>query len=289
MRYLPDHDLHHHSVISPCAHGDTRQIPEAMLAAALADGLSLICLTDHTWDPAVDCPCHNTWLDRPVPVSPEKLRENLPLPQSEQCAFVMGCEVDMNRFGTLGISREEMDKFDFIILSVSHLNLKNFTIDPAQIGSDALSRKEYYKARLLALLDTDLPFSKMGLAHFTVANACREDPFGCIAAFSDAELHEIFKKAADRGIGVELNFRPVRYDDAQLKTVLRPYRIAKEEGCKFYFGGDAHHPEGFCGRRAAFEQIIDLLGLEESDKFPLVPALLEKARRAREAAKEEKA
>ena len=29
---------------------------------------------------------------------------------------------------------------------------------------------------------------------------------------------------------------PYSYDEAQLERILRPYRIAKEYGCKFYFG-----------------------------------------------------
>jgi hypothetical protein len=45
------------------------------------------------------------------------------------------------------------------------------------------------------------------------------------------------------------------------------FRIAKYQGCKFYCGSDAHHPAGLVNSPARFERAIDLLGLQESDKF----------------------
>ena len=41
----------------------------------------------------------------------------------------------------------------------------------------------------------------------------------------------------------------------------------KEQGCKFYCGSDAHHPEEFVRVKEVFERAIDLLDLKESDKF----------------------
>ena len=48
---------------------------------------------------------------------------------------------------------------------------------------------------------------------------------------------------------------------------LRPYRIAKQCGCKFYLGSDAHHPEDFAGMPEQFRTLVSLLDLQESDKF----------------------
>ena len=266
MRYVPDHDLHNHTALSPCSN-DPRQTKEAILAYALTNGFRLVCVTDHAWDSKVECPCFNSWES----VDFERARRVLPLPQSSQCRFLMGCEVDMNQFGTVGISREEWDRMDFVLLSTSHLNLVDFTIDPRKTGDDALSRKEYYKQRLHRLLEReDIPFYKTGLPHFTVSLVCQKDPVGYLELFGDGELKDIFTKVRRRGMGVELNFEPDRYTRGELKRILRPYGIAKECGCKFFFGGDAHVPENFVGRREAFEKIINLLQLEEKDKFPFV-------------------
>ena len=47
-------------------------------------------------------------------------------------------------------------------------------------------------------------------------------------------------------------------------------RIAREEGCRFYLGSDAHTPAELAKAKANFEAIIDLLGLTEDDKIPLL-------------------
>ena len=36
---------------------------------------------------------------------------------------------------------------------------------------------------------------------------------------------------------------------------LRPFRIAKECGCKFYLGSDAHHPKSFENSKKIFEYL----------------------------------
>jgi len=52
--------------------------------------------------------------------------------------------------------------------------------------------------------------------------------------------------------------------------MLRPYRIAKEMGCKFFLGSDAHTPEVFGRAAKKFNDIIEMLELTEEDKFPFV-------------------
>lgn len=49
MKFKVDHDLHIHSNISSCSHGE-EQIPERMLRYAKENGFRKICLTDHFWD-----------------------------------------------------------------------------------------------------------------------------------------------------------------------------------------------------------------------------------------------
>ena len=270
MRYVLDHDLHNHSFISPCSRDD-RQTKQAIFAYALTNGYRLVALTDHGWDTKVDDKGAPGWGGNDM----ERLRSNLPLPQAKRCRFLMGCEIDMNRHGVFGLSAEERERFDFIIASESHLNLTHFTIDPAQVGSDAASRKAYYEKRLHTLLDMDdLPFYKMGLAHFTTGNICNAELHRCISLFSDAELAAVFEKVKARGMGVELNFVPRAANAEDLDIILRPHRIAKQVGCKFYFGGDAHHPERFGERRAEFETIVDLLDLKESDKWEFIPRMI---------------
>ena len=87
----------------------------------------------------------------------------------------------------------------------------------------------------------------------------------------DETWGRLFTRAAKAGMGIELNLsmRSLKSDEERPR-VFRPYRIARECGCTFYLGSDAHHPVELEGALARFTAIVDGLGLEEKDKFPLV-------------------
>lgn len=50
MRFQIDHDLHIHSLISPCAGNDPRQTKEVILSYGICSDLRLLCIADHIWD-----------------------------------------------------------------------------------------------------------------------------------------------------------------------------------------------------------------------------------------------
>lgn len=78
------------------------------------------------------------------------------------------------------------------------------------------------------------------------------------------------QKRRSAGVGIELNFDCLRLEGKNLERELRPYLIAKDCGCKFYFGSDAHHPDAFETSVRNFTKISECLGLSESDKFTAV-------------------
>jgi histidinol phosphatase-like PHP family hydrolase len=192
------------------------------------------------------------------------------LPQAKGTHFLLGIEVDINMDGARAIDHRGEEEADFIIFAPSHLHMKDFTI-PTDFPEDAETHAACYKERLHALLnDNTIPFEKTGLAHFTCGLACTKEPIRVFSLFSDEEYRDIFTKVARRGMGVELNFRSYSYNGKDLQEMLRPFRIAKSVGCKFYCGGDAHHPEDFRGSHRNLSHIVDMLELEESDKFPFI-------------------
>ena len=67
-----------------------------------------------------------------------------------------------------------------------------------------------------------------------------------------------------------INSGALNFSDDETDTVLRPYRIAKKCGCKFYCGIDAHHPNESHRAEAFWERTIDILGLDESDKMNIL-------------------
>ena len=145
--------------------------------------------------------------------------------------------------------------------------MDGFTLDGRE-GAD--ERAALWSSRFDALLDADLPFYKVGVAHLTCSLIWRNRYLEVLERIPEEEYHRLFEKAAKRGIGIELNF-PAQHMDAECaRLTLLPYRIAKEEGCRFYLGSDAHHPAGLAAAKANFETIVDLLDLTEDDKIPFL-------------------
>ncbi len=169
---------------------------------------------------------------------------------------------------TLGISRERMDSFDFIIIPTTHLHMM-MTFTPDDPDGSTERRAELYIRRLDAVLDMDLPFRKIGIAHLTCPLIAPGENahLDVLDLISDEEFCRVFRRIAEKGADFELNDNLTKYTPEQLERLLRPYRIAKEVGCKFYLGSDAHHPSYFETARRSFEMFIDLLDLQEEDKF----------------------
>jgi histidinol phosphatase-like PHP family hydrolase len=264
MRYIFDNDLHIHSYISLCSK-DEAQTPEAILEYARENGLKTIALTDHFWDTSVSGASgfyqsqNFEWISR-----------SKPLPQCEGIDFLFGCEADMDKDLRLGIPKERFDDFDFVVMALTHLHMVGFTITEENAAT-AEGRARAWIERLEYFLGLDLPFYKIGLAHLATPLLAkgRETYLNVLELLPDEKLYDIFSKCAVLGVGIELNASDMSFSDEEADTVLKMFRIAKECGCKFYMGSDAHHPAGLKNAKAIFERAIDLLGLTEDDKYQL--------------------
>lgn len=262
MRYIVDHDYHIHSKLSACS-GDPEQTNERILEYAKQNRLKKIVLTDHFWDEKVAGA--SGWY---APQNFEHISKALPLPEENGIKFLFGCETDMDKFFTVGVSKERFQNFDFIIIPTTHLHMLGFTLSTED--SSLENRAKLWVKRLDSLLSMDLPFSKIGIAHLAcglIAPSKIEDYLKVLELIPAADMKRLFKKAADLGAGIELNSSDMSFKEKDADTVLRMFRIAKEEGCKFYLGSDAHHPNGLENAPKIFERAIDYLNLTEEDKF----------------------
>jgi histidinol phosphatase-like PHP family hydrolase len=263
MKFIYDHDLHIHSRISSCS-GDPKQTNEAILSYAKENGLKTVCLTDHYWDERVGGP--SEWY---APQNTSHIKQALPLPKAEGIRFLFGCETDMRADMTVGISRERFDEFDFVIIPTTHMHMKEFTV-PAECAGKADMLAALWVKKLDTLLSMELPFHKIGIAHLACYligggdDALYQDT---LAKIKDEDLLRIFTRAAALGVGIELNQGDFTFAHGAREDILRIFKAAKECGCKFYLGSDAHHPANFENAPKFFERAIELLGLTEDDKF----------------------
>jgi len=265
MRFIIDHDYHIHSQLSSCS-SDPEQTPQAILDYAVRRGFKQICITDHYWDAAVEGA--SNWYQ---PQNFDHIAEAKPLPQDDSCRFLFGCETDMDRFFKIGCPKERWDDFDFIIVPTTHLHMDGFTFLPEQ--NNVEDKRELFIKRFEAFLNAGLPYYKVGLAHITCSLLHRTGYKEVLAGIDDQTFARLFAGCADVGCGVELNIGLAELaNNDGIETILRPYRIAKQQGCKFYLGSDAHHPNGLAQAMGRFNLMIDMLELEESDKFQLVKA-----------------
>ena len=263
MIYKIDHDYHIHTYLSSCSN-DPRQSIDRIQKYALDNKLSTVAITDHFWDS--DVSGASSWYR---PQNLEHISKNKPLPTTRVTKFLFGCETEMRSDGVIGIHKDHYSEFDFIIVPTTHLHMTGFTITDEDAESDD-RRAELWVSRFERLLDSDLPFKRVGIPHLNcslIRQGPREKFLDVIRKIPTDKMGELFTRAAKLGVGIEINKSAFSFTDSEADTMLRPFRIARSAGCKFYLGSDAHKPEHLDGATEVFERAIRLLDLRESDKF----------------------
>lgn len=263
MDFIIDHDYHIHSQLSKDIAAGMGYDSETILDYADKNSLKKVCLTNHFWDETV--PCNFEWYQQQ---GYAHLVSALPLPKRDGVEFFFGCEADIDKKLNIGITKQTSEKFDFIIVSTTHMHMQGFTTDLA--ADDINGRKAEYLARIKKVLSCDLPFKKIGLAHLTSVLICPKVEDGHIkvlSSISDSEFKDIFANVAALGAGVELNVKAFNCSDSLIDELLRPYRIAAECGCRFYLGSDSHFPKDLATAKDDFKRILGMLPLEEEQKF----------------------
>lgn len=261
MKYIADHDFHIHTIVSSCCR-DENQTPQRLLRYAVENDFHKVCITNHLWDESV--PSEAEW--HPDHTC-RRLKTVLPLPTHQGVKLLFGAETDMDYNNILGISRKTLDEMDFVTVATTHLHLAGNTVrEKIQTPQEAA---EIWLEKIRALLQMDLPFHKMGIAHLTCGHIMKGRSHEVIRLLQDKDLYEIFEECANKGVGIELNMKTLAMDDEIKNILMRPYYIAKDCGCKFYLGSDAHKESALENIKAEFENIISLLDLSENDKFPL--------------------
>ncbi len=261
MNFTFDQDLHTHSVLSKCV-TDKEQSPARILQYAVDNRLDTVCLTNHYWDAAV--PGASRWY---TGQDFEHLKKALPLPAARGVRFLFGCEADMTRDGRLTIPAERFNDFDFVLISLTHYNHSHMGV-----GADAPAREraKLWVDRLSAVLDMPLPFHKVGLAHLACSYmdlGNRANYIETLNTISADTMAKLFSKAARLGVGIELNRCDMSYSEREAYAVLRMFRIARDCGCRFFCGSDAHDATALTETPAIMERAIRALGLQEADKF----------------------
>ncbi len=261
MSFQIDHDLHTHTCLSSCSR-DPEQTPRRLLDHARENGYTVQCVTDHLWDNLV--PGASKWY---APQDVEHVKKNLPLPTDDQVRMVFGCETEFVGGKRLGLHPSHYDDFDFIVIPPNHFHMIDF-VRPASYDTEE-KIADLFVERLEEIAALDLPWEKVGIAHPNCGLIFREGDVSKVFRLVDEKRYRaVMRSFADKGAGIELNvgcFPPE--DTGHLEDHLRLFRMAKEEGCKFYLASDAHHPKELDAVPAMAPDIIKKLGLTGEDQY----------------------
>ena len=184
---------------------------------------------------------------------------------STSTRVLVGCESETIAPGKFGITREMAEQLDFVLLPCNHLHMLDFVEQPAS------GRPRDVAEHLLRLFRSAV---ESGLAtaipHPFTAPGFMDRFDALVASVSDAEFLDVCGLAAERGVALEITrgfVPPAPGPDRpswSLETPLRFLRLARQAGCKFTFGSDAHCFADV-GSVADIRPIVDALDLTLAD------------------------
>lgn len=253
-----DSDLHIHSYLSACSHEKETRTPAAIVSLAEEMGLRMIGFADHLWTNPHVAP--SDWY-RPQDESQiSKLRSELQGISSDVRVLV-GCEVETIAPGKFGITREFAEQLDFVLLACSHFHQKEFVEQPDGDTPQDLGKHimKFFRSAVSSGLATSIP-------HPLIPCGSLDKFDEAIASISDAELQDAFGLAQQHGVALEITvgFIPTEKRRISFETPIRFLSLAKQAGCKFTLGTDAHS-FGQQRRLQELRPLVDALQLTDDD------------------------
>jgi histidinol phosphatase-like PHP family hydrolase len=257
--YTPDHDLHVHTYLSSCCTDKARQTPPNILQRAHALGLRTLGFTDHVWaNPEVPC---DGWYRPQGPDRIDALRRELAA-QELPLRVLVGCEADMAAPGRFGLTPQFAESVDFVLLACNH-DFPEFVEHPSWLTPRAMAERQlrFFRSAVQSGLADVIPHPFFPCSLMDVFEPS-------VAAVSDQEFLDAFGLAAERGVAMEITtvFFPSALGGVpdrpewHLDTPLRFLTLARDAGCRFVLGSDAHQLDDM-NRLPKLQWFVDRLGL----------------------------
>jgi len=238
------HDLHTHTYLSVCCREKEAQRPALMIRLAEQMGLHTFGFSDHLWmHPAI--PPSDFYASQGV-TQIARLRDDLASIDTP-LRILVGCEADMVAPGRFGITPEFAASLDYVLLACSHFHMREFVAQPDSAAPADVARHvlAFFRSAVDSRLATVIP-------HPFIPYGFKENYREILACIPDAAFIDAFGLAAEQGVGIEIH--PGHLDPAPLQAApdgsaggmtspsVRMLALAKQAGCRFTFGTDAHGP-----------------------------------------------
>ena len=260
-------DIHTHTFLSACAARES--YPQDFMRVCKSFGIKTLGFSDHLWDKAV--PGSSKWYAPQDVEHVLHLKELLKGPECQaQCGglkILFGCETEFLGGKHVALSREAMSVFDYVLIPPDHFHMKGFT-RPADLD-DPQGIKELMIRRFMEVMDLGMatsvvhPFHAMGWTP--------EMPRLIQSMITDNEYIECFTAAKQANCAIEINSCAVKPidgndgvgDDKFSPEYVRMMTLARETGCTFSIGTDAHNPKSIenAGGYGRFDRFTDVCGI----------------------------
>lgn len=262
------HDFHIHTHLSTCA--DRNVTVRDYLKAYRDTPIRRLGFADHLWDSAIPGTPRFYRIQNVEHV--EEIKADLAaLTAEERDGFeiLYGCETEYDYAGHgVGLSEAAAETFDFIIVPNSHTHITM----PKEFYEPPQKHKEY-------MIEAYKDIIRSPIRRYITSIAHPFDPVNCpyprrlvYDLITDDEFRRLFDETAEAGIAVEINLSAVKNPEVLMSedySMVRMFRAAKECGCRFTFGTDAHKTDDLrVLSNAAF--MVELLGLTEDDLCDIV-------------------
>lgn len=258
------HDIHMHTFLSLCA-DDPRLLPPAIIEKSKKNGIKLLGFSDHMWDRTMPGNDEDFYLRQDYD-HVMKIHSMMP-EKTEGIKIMFGCETEYNGKGRIGISKDTASKFDYVLVPTNH-DLTKYAKEegistPVDIAQDLIKR---FREILSFDVATGICHPMLPLGFFEMGNQI-------FNSVSNEEFNECFSMAREKGVSLEINsctFPGIYSRGTEGFTdyaYLRFFTLAKEAGCKFHFGSDAHSLEDI-DRLQKLEPYLELLKITEEDINP---------------------
>ena len=254
------HDFHIHTELSLCAN-ETATV-DNYLEIAKNIGLKKMGFSNHFWDDGIEGA--SDWYKRQNYQHLLQLKPELEKAAGSDIQLYFGCETEYDPFHHgVAITEETAEKFDYILVPNSHTS----AMMPKDCYMLYQKHVEFMIQAYEEIIDSNVSRYITAMAHPFEAVGCPYDNSILIDMISDDMYKRLFEKTANKGIAFEINVGSMRNkttDEIATCSQIRMFKIAKECGCKFIFGSDAHTNEDHSSYSNA-DMVAELLDLKERD------------------------
>ena len=258
------HDFHIHTDLSICAN-ETATL-DNYIGIAKKLGLKKIGISNHFWDSKI--PGVNEFYDiqdydHVAQIRPEIDKANA----KEDIKIYFGCECEYDPVHRdVAVTEETAEKFEYILIpnSHTHLTMPREYYEPYQKHIDFMIQG--YED----IINSKVSKYITAVAHPFCAICCPYDREILINMIPDDTFKRLFDQTANKGIAFELNVDYMAkykksYEEIAEAAHIRMFRLAKEMGCKFIFGSDAHSTTEHETYEQLTQAFVELLDLKETD------------------------